>query len=280
MGKVGGVISLSEPDIFSVLTSTFALKPNEISDPLLLRLIKASSGLLYSSFCGPKSANPGNQLCFKTRSQVIQIADKVKQSMPQSKSIFLYRNPLDTTDSFSAAFAKGCVFNTVRYFQIDSWFVYKMSKFSLYWDYVCPYLSQTSNDKRFKDESVYRPLGIPGMMGMCWIYTMETAAKMSEQGNLFDAIVRYEDLCTYKDKVVIETLRLCGSSDVTVSADTLGNVFDEDAHKGNAATSSSRNGREEYAYIAAADLAPLNKMFSLCSLSPAFTLPNTLKISA
>eukprot|EP00040_Diaphanoeca_grandis_P039756 m.260062 g.260062 ORF g.260062 m.260062 type:complete len:436 (+) comp39110_c0_seq1:97-1404(+) len=276
MGTVSNFVSLSEPDIYSYITLKNALNRGEIDEALMKRLTKASSWMLYFAFCGKHSANPNAKLCVKLRSQNIQIADIMKEAMPTSKSVFLYRDPFDVTDSFCAAFAKGCVMKSVRKLNVDSWFVYSVSKFPLYWDYLCPYMTGAAQNPRFPEDS-YRPLGIPGMMAMGWIYVVEKAAELQQQKKVFDVMIRYEDLCQKKIAIVHRMLQECGDDSVDMKEVQLGDVFDEDAHKGNDATTSSRNGAKEFVYISPTDLPLLVTLFGKSTLSPDFIIPGTVQ---
>eukprot|EP00041_Stephanoeca_diplocostata_P018969 m.402163 g.402163 ORF g.402163 m.402163 type:complete len:133 (-) comp21173_c0_seq3:372-770(-) len=105
------------------------------------------------------------------RSQCIGIAEAMKKSMPESKAIFLYRNPIDTIDSTCVAFFKGVVQKWVRAWHVDSFFIFKLSGWKKIFNYIAPLF----NDPRFPEQTYY-PLGFVGLAAMAWWVAMDQVA--------------------------------------------------------------------------------------------------------
>jgi hypothetical protein len=116
IGKARDVVSLSEPDIYSYMTWVVARRLDGAGDAVAPALIRAVTWLLHAY----GSTTPDTVVCIKLRSQVVEIADAMQKAAPQSKALFLYRDPIDTIDSFCMAFFSGFVNRMLRWTNLDS----------------------------------------------------------------------------------------------------------------------------------------------------------------
>ena len=234
LGQGRGVVSLSEPDIYSYFTWVVSRQFDESDQLAAPALLRSITWLLYRLAC-PAGNNTGI-MCIKLRGQVMWQAETLKQAMPTSKSIFLYRDPIDTIDSFCAAFLSGFVNRQLRWWNLDSWFIYKVSGWEVDFPYLAPLLA--SGDSRFPDTLV-RKLGFVGFITMIWLSTMDVALRL-QRTSFFDAVIRYEDLCTNRVTVADALMNACGYNGAGLSATSANAVFDEDAHGSTGTTRSRR----------------------------------------
>eukprot|EP00035_Acanthoeca_spectabilis_P023689 m.450443 g.450443 ORF g.450443 m.450443 type:complete len:442 (+) comp20002_c0_seq1:65-1390(+) len=271
LGKAQNVVSLSEPDIYSYITWVRSYQPDGLDSVLGPKVLRAISWMLYK-FGSPKG---DAVVCIKLRSQVVELAETLKKAMPSSKTLFLYRDPVDTIDSFCMAFFSGFVQRQLRWWNIDSWFIYKISG----WDKNFPYLAPLlATDNRFPAD-LYRQLGFVGLITMIWLSNMDTADRL-QRTSFFDACVRYEDLCTHRVKVAAAIMDKCGYSSGGFTDTDANAVFDEDAHSTTSETRSRRReaGSKGPMYITEQD-DPILRELIKCHEglhSRNFTLPNTL----
>jgi hypothetical protein len=272
LGKARDVVSISEPDIFSYITWVAATKKDGVDQVLDPKFLNAISWMLYR-FGSPSG---DGVVCIKLRSQVVELADTLKKALPQSKTLFLYREPIDTIDSFCMAFFSDFVKRQLRWWNIDSWFIYKQSGWDKDFPYLAPLLA--AQDGRFP-EALYRKLGFVGLITMIWLSNMDTALRL-QRTNFFDACVRYEDLCTHRVKVADSIMEKCKFPVGGLDSSAADAVFDEDAH--GAATGTRSRRRERGAggpmYITAHD-EPLVRQLIKCHEqldTAANILPGTL----
>jgi hypothetical protein len=232
LGQANGMISLSEPDIYTYLGFLQVMHGDDFASGMLGRLARSVTWMHYAAAAG----DTGADICIKTRSQVIAVADLIKRAIPDSKNIYLYRAPIPTIDSFCMAFASNFIARMIRWLNIDGWYFYsKYSGLVPSFPYMCPWLA--SPDPRFPAD-IYRPLGLVGLTALMFIYNMERAVALQKVGT-FDAVLRYEDLCSQREVAVKTVLEECGNKDA-IGLEDASAIFDEDAHKGNATTASSR----------------------------------------
>jgi len=233
LGQANGVISLSEPDIYTYLGFLAVMHGDDFANSGMLdRLTRSVTWMHYVAAAG----DTGADVCIKTRSQVIAVADLIKRAIPGSKNVYLYRAPIPTIDSFCMAFASNFIARMIRWLNVDGWYFYsKYSGLVPSFPYMCPWLAKP--DPRFPKE-IYRPLGLVGLTALMFVYNMEVAVALQDAGT-FDAVLRYEDLCSHREVAVKSVLSACGNNDA-IGLEDASAIFDEDAHKGNAKTASSR----------------------------------------
>ena len=116
LGKARDVVSLSEPDVYSYMGWVIARRLDGADDAVAPALIRAVSWLLHAY----GSTTSETVVCIKLRSQVVEIADAIQKAAPQSKALFLYRDPVDTIDSFCMAFFSGFFNRMLRWTNLDS----------------------------------------------------------------------------------------------------------------------------------------------------------------
>lgn len=255
LGQANGMISLSEPDVYTYLGWLQIMHADDFEGGMLDRLTRSVTRVHYAA----AARDTGAEMCIKTRSQVIALAETIKRAIPGSKTIYLYRAPIPTIDSFCMAFASNFVARMIRWLNMDGWYLHStysglMPSFPV----MCPWL--VVPDPRFPKD-IWRPLGTVGLTTLMFIYNMEVAMAQQKAGT-FDVVLRYEDLCCEREVAVKKVLSECGNDNAAGLEDASA-IFDEDAHKGNAKTASSRkkgDKSKKSLYISDADMPLVNQL--------------------
>eukprot|EP00053_Salpingoeca_punica_P014470 m.131599 g.131599 ORF g.131599 m.131599 type:complete len:469 (+) comp16465_c0_seq1:103-1509(+) len=234
--ELGSTHNLQEPDIFMSHTVIAQTQPDLIDPELHKRLVRSSTYMLVRNarLTHPDAAN----IIIKTRSHSVQIAQLIADAVPESQKMFLYRNAIDTVDSFCAAFFNSRIARISRYLHLDSVFLFKLTNIAESLPVIAPLLS----NPRYSYDLVYR-LGAPGITAIGWLSCMDRALQL-QKNKFFDAVVRYEDLITHRMDIVRKVGDLCGLKDIEEKSEKSDQkaeaVFDEDAHAANARTASLR----------------------------------------
>eukprot|EP00729_Bicosta_minor_P010337 gene10337-6920_t len=227
LGTAGAVRSLSEPDIYTNIAFYEIDQPTWATQDEKEAVVKAVTFVLrqQSVAASPESS----KLCLKFRSQVVYSAELLQKALPNAKSVFLYRNPVDTIDSFSALFFKDAAANFFRWLHFDSWFIYNVLPFGEFMPFLAP-LTETQAATYMP--SLYKPMGILGFNAICYLSNMDAALSLVQNTKVFSAVIRYEDLIKHRASVVTRVLDKCGMLTASSSLDSeaTAKVFDEDAH--------------------------------------------------
>lgn len=265
------VMSISEPEVYSYVTWLLSMDSTCFDDVDLPRLLR---GVTWSLMNFAKAYDPKTKIILlKYRSQVVELAPVLKRALPNSKGVFLYRDPMATAESFCKGFLTSWVTRAVRWLNLDSYFVYSLSGWERHFNYLMPFIRSDIAPPK----EIYTPLGFPGFTTMIWLSTMDSALRLSKD-NVWDAVIRYEDLCKHRLQVVNKLLQACRFEQTI--ADKADNVFDEDAHD---AKSGGIVGRSKdpnaVSYIPLDDCAKLLELLNhhaeLTSLG--FLIPGTLE---
>jgi hypothetical protein len=127
-GELGSTHNLQEPDIYTSHVSLQMLQPELIPAALSNRLLRCSTFMVIEA---ARRLHPtAKNFVIKTRSFCIMLADAIKTALPECKHMFLYRNAIDTVDSFCMAFFNSRVARLSRKLHIDSLFLFKLTKIS------------------------------------------------------------------------------------------------------------------------------------------------------
>lgn len=230
LNKVGSVVSLSEPDVYLSLLGWLAIDGGHLEKSQLHRLLRAFTYCLTLY-------RPNQPLAIKFRSQQILQACELKEAMPKAKQIYLYRNAVDTVDSFGMAFLSSKVLQLIRLFRLDSLYIYQIGFMPRYFSLIIP----TYNTINFP-AAVVQPLGFIGFLTLSWISNVDSALKaLARNPAVFDTIVTYECLIEHRLTVIRRLLDACGlQTQVPSDHSVLSKVFDEDAHSPTVRTASSK----------------------------------------
>lgn len=104
LGLCPGVVSVSEPDVFTRLPE---LRPRDrLDDEKTAALCEAAVKLTFHAL----SPSPSTTVILKGRSQIMEIADLLHRRMPAAQAVFLYRDAVSWLESFMASLLRAIDF--------------------------------------------------------------------------------------------------------------------------------------------------------------------------
>ena len=203
--QADGVIGLSEPDVFTQLV---AMRDWDGSnDQEISELLKACTHLTCKGWV---TKGKPKKWAIKFRSYGIEIGDLINQHFPEARSLFLYRNAEDWTDSM------------VRGFGGDK--VITPEILSFFWNFMKPLVRLPAlYDDR--DEE----LSLAQVLGLHWLSPMETYLNLVEKG-IQMLPVRYEDMKRKTLPVMEKIFSYCGIE--SKDRDELKKVLEKDSQAG------------------------------------------------
>ena len=151
------------------------------------------------------------------------------------QQIFLYRDPLDTIDSFCMMLSNDFASRVVRKLGLDHPLVLNSRDFKL--------LKQAFYADSYKEDqpeqATVHKLGLLGFFTMGWVSAMESAVKFHKH---FATCLRYEEMLIGQDELIKCVLQRCGFGDKFkgVPAEKLAKIFASDAHGDSSKTASKR----------------------------------------
>lgn len=227
---VGSVVSLSEPDVYLSLLGWLMLGKAALPKHELHALLRAFTYCLTLY-------RPGQPLAIKFRAQQLAQSGDFKAAMPLVRQIYLYRNGLDTVDSYGMAFFNSRLTRWVRYFRLDVFFIYRTGPLRRYFEWFIPLYNT-----EIYPPAVVQPLGYVGFIALSWLCNMQAALDAVEKNpTVFDAILTYEQLVTHRWAAVRCLLERCGLGAHVVAGEVeLAHIFDEDAHVAGGRTASAK----------------------------------------
>ena len=189
--QVDGVMSLSEPDVFS----SFVLARYH-SRTELIRLLHSCLRIVFRPAVGNAST-----YSLKFRNQCVDIIDLYVEAFPQAKHLFLYRNALDWVASI---YRMSLLRNRHGLMSRDETLAQQAAFYN----------REPSAVERFFDLTVatytwetYRATG--------WLLMMERYLEFFAQG-ITPLALRYEDLNTQPERVLTAIFETCGLSQTGV----------------------------------------------------------------
>lgn len=152
-----------------------------------------------------------SSICYKLRSQTIDAAELLQKSMPSAKNIYLYRN------CFS--FGESCVRLSLGVSYTLYWLLSTLRGDSAYlwYKYKSDYLHSNNGFYEYignepENENVPFRHGFYWCFAYFWWRNIEKAVAMTQADpdNFFHAILRYEDLSTRKEELVLKVAKNLG----------------------------------------------------------------------
>ncbi|XP_019620850.1 PREDICTED: uncharacterized protein LOC109467347 isoform X1 [Branchiostoma belcheri] len=223
----GTMHTVSESDLY-VNLSRYVMTKTDMPEEemgMLLDVIKHINTLFNYNLLQEDPCK--TTVCYKMRGQVCFVADLLQRALPQVKNIFLYRSLLGTVDSYAHLMAEG------RYWKY--WLQTSLKLDSLYINNFNDLLVAPLRENPVF-ESIPVPHGVVWFSVCTWLALMQKARELRTQDphHFFHVILRYEELCTYKDEMVIEVMdRLgikCVDEDVKVKIRKVFGVHSQAGH--------------------------------------------------
>jgi len=289
--------SLNEPDIYSNASIHYNMDSSPANQAVLGPLMRAATLMLATSTLAfyPSEKASEMSVWFKFRSVSVVAAGLMRKYMPETKSVYLYRNAVDYTDSACSGFMKMGFFPYFRMSGLDGFVAWKDSSHK-YGDGLQSSLMDQHVQEAIQGnpEAFQRVFGIGfvGRMALMWQDNLLIAQHQQEQG-VFDAVLRYEELVKYKEVIVRKMLEACGMSSKqeedkrkarveAAIADDVDRVFNSDAHEGSMLKSSRVDAKgnriKEPVYIKTWEMKDMIETLALHPTvgNPNIILPGTL----
>lgn len=187
LGAVPQVQSVSEPDFYSQAVVMQAR--GEDMDVVELNHVLRACTLLLAAHLRHRRPDR-HTVVIKLRGMCTYIADRLAAALPEARHLFLYRNAVDTTNSFVSAIIGPRIGGAMAFG--SGWLPIGMcaSAPGLGWRIraIAPLAMQ-------RDYGGARARGLVGLFALSWLSKMDRAAAMQRRNpGLFAARVRYEDL--------------------------------------------------------------------------------------
>ncbi|XP_078585175.1 uncharacterized protein LOC144867207 [Branchiostoma floridae x Branchiostoma japonicum] len=195
--------TVSEPDVFiSFCRYVYPEKDTPEDDTkMLLDVIRHAIKLFNYTLL---QQDPSKTVtCYKTRGQDCVIADLLQRALPEAKNVFLYRNLVDTVDSYVRLLAEGRYW---KYWVLSSLGLDSVLVSSGVGVRVIPPWQHPDF------ASVPVPHGVVWFYACLWLVIMQKTHRMTatDAHRCFHVIVRYEELCKHKEEMVLKIMERLG----------------------------------------------------------------------
>ncbi|CAH1267762.1 uncharacterized protein [Branchiostoma lanceolatum] len=278
MGVINQVLAVSEPDIFTavferVCTRNVPIASHEEEEVTMV--LRCSVQLLnfYLHLNDPSKT----LICYKLRSEAIFIADLMQKAVPESKTIYMYRDLPSFYDSmlnvdFGGSYWQYFVQTALRY---DVFFRVPTIK-----DQFPAIFRFAAEHPRMITCPV--PHGIPFIDVSLWILQMQKAFDLIQEDptNFFHACLTFKQLLEHKERIVLKVLENLGVHvSPGVESSKIWEVFGFDSQKGNFMEGRRRGDRTLRSWVGSWEM----NFFSTALAhfngdvdKPDFILPNTI----
>lgn len=217
LNQIDGVMALSEPDVLTNFVQLRELPPDE------------RSGLLRACLrwlCRPAIVGDHRRALIKFRNQATAVMGLYVAALPQALHLFMLRNVLDWLASFHRLHVKRAAQPTryTRQQTIDQQASY----------YGCP----RAEIERLAHPSIQSYFALEGR-AIGWLFMLERYLELVETGATIAAL-RYEDLQSNRDALLLALLKMIGLPDSSLTAAR--RAFASDAQAGTKLARDSKRG--------------------------------------
>ncbi|XP_078663681.1 uncharacterized protein LOC144906871 [Branchiostoma floridae x Branchiostoma belcheri] len=267
----GKLHTLSESDLYANF-SRYVRSNKDIPEDdmeMLLDVIKHTNTLFNYTLLQEDSSK--TTICYKMRGQILPVADLLQRALPKVKNMFLYRDLLGTVDSYAHVMAGG------RY-----WKYWLQTSLKLDYFYINNFNDLLVSPLRENPvfASIPVPHGIVWFSVCAWLELMQKAHELTkqDQNHFFHVILRYEELCKYKEKMVINVMDCLGIKCVDeVAKVKIRKVFGVNSQAGHSL--GSRGAGRGECWVGEWEMGIISKILDHCSMgicTPNFVLDGTL----
>lgn len=189
LGDAAGTVSVSEPDFYSQLV--LLREGATVAEEARLGEIAAACTQLLVAHL--RAANPAAQsVVIKLRGVVVFAADLLACNLPDARHLFLYRNAIDTVDSFFAMLMRVPLMRFARKLRLET-LVLRL----LAWanpmkrnpGALAPLCKQPHYQKQMPED-------LAAFLTIGWLSKMDRVLNLQRNPpGFFQAVLRYEDLC-------------------------------------------------------------------------------------
>jgi hypothetical protein len=188
LGDAAATVSVSEPDFYSQLV-VLADGADPAKARQLAAVTAACTRLLVAQL---RETHPAAQsVVIKLRGMAVFAADLMARDLPEARNLFLYRNAVDTVDSFFAMLLRVPIMRLARKVRLETLVLRLVALLN-------PMMRNPGALAPLYKDPHYRkqiPEDLAAFLTIAWMSKMHHALALQRQPEVFfDAVLRYEDL--------------------------------------------------------------------------------------
>jgi len=188
LGDAAATVSVSEPDFYSQLV-VLADGADPAKARQLAAVTAACTRLLVAQL---RETHPAAQsVVIKLRGMAVFAADLIARDLPEARNLFLYRNAVDTVDSFFAMLLRVPIMRLARKVRLETLVLRLVALLN-------PMMRNPGALAPLYKEPHYRkqiPEDLAAFLTIAWMSKMHHALALQRGSEaFFDAVLRYEDL--------------------------------------------------------------------------------------
>ncbi|XP_035692948.1 uncharacterized protein LOC118427320 [Branchiostoma floridae] len=198
----GEMHTISEPDVHTNFAHYALQKDPSSDDEEMLKTVIRHTNTLFNYTL--LQDNPSKTItCYKLRGQVLPIADLLQTALPRVKNIFLYRDVIGYVDSSIHLMAGG------RYWKY--WLQTTLKRDVKYVQNVGDIVVPSPWDVPVFT-SIPVTHGVVWFFACIWLILMKKANELTKDDphKCFHVILRYDELCRYKEDMVLKVMDILG----------------------------------------------------------------------
>ena len=189
LGDAAATVSVSEPDFYSQLV-VLADGADPAKARQLAAVTAACTRLLVAQL---RETHPAAQsVVIKLRGMAVFAADLMIRDLPDARNLFLYRNAVDTVDSFFAMLLRVPVMRLARKVRLETLVLRLVALMN-------PMMRNPGALAPLYKDPHYRkqiPEDLAAFLTIAWMSKMQHALALQRGPQpFFQAVLRYEDLC-------------------------------------------------------------------------------------
>ncbi|HXF09040.1 MAG TPA: hypothetical protein VNK45_11085 [Candidatus Acidoferrales bacterium] len=271
LGDAAATVSVSEPDFYSQLV-VLRDDAGPAAEARLGAITAACTRLLVAQL---RETHPAAQsVVIKLRGMAVFAADLIARDLPDARNLFLYRNAVDTVDSFFAMMLRVPIMRLARKVRLETLVLRLVALMN-------PMMRNPGALAPLYKDPHYRkqiPEDLAAFLTIAWMSKMQHAlALQRRQQPFFQAVLRYEDLCAGGVSMMPELLGALGLPPVDeVAQARMTRTLSRNAQEGSVLASTGESSMN------AAQQATVQRMLNLHpEINRAdFRLPGTLAMEA
>ena len=188
LGDAAATVSVSEPDFYSQLV-LLRDDAGPAVEEQLSAVTAACTRLLVAQL---RETHPAAQsVVIKLRGMAVFAADLMARDLPEARNLFLYRNAVDTVDSFFAMLLRVPIMRLARKVRLETLVLRLVALLN-------PMMRNPGALAPLYKDPHYRkqiPEDLAAFLTIAWMSKMHHALALQRQPEVFfDAVLRYEDL--------------------------------------------------------------------------------------
>lgn len=275
LDKLSNVQSISEPDIFTVLTSQYGKEmppfPNSSeSKEILLLVTRVATKLLHNYFIHREPLK--THICYKLRADIIYGSELLMNAVPSARGLYMYRNCLPFVESWIRITTKGSYFLywILTSLRLDVFYLkYRLGHSSSFYEH----LTKTS----MNENSLFRQGFIWCFAHYWWKNIQKALTIIKSSPRFFNVVVKYEDLVQKREDLIFEIAVSLGIEEKEISQSkwSIASVFSRNSQEGSVLSSKRDLNNDNDVWFGEWEKNEINKILRHFGMDVDFELPFT-----